>query len=155
MKSKDRPAYLRVLDLKDPQTTQQTLPGIPAAVDTTPRPSALMNEDHAKVWDELLLEAPPNVIRELNLLTFETLVRATVLYRDACAQVTKYGAVIKSPSGYPIQSPYVPIMNKQAQHIIKASAELGLTLASRLRVKAGSKSNKTSNPFAGLKTLDE
>lgn len=147
-----RPDYLRVL--QDPDQSQLGLPGMPAPVETQPEQPQGLTAIEQKVWEELLLEAPENVKRELNRIVFETLVRATVQYRDAAAKVAQYGAVIKSPSGYPIQSPYVSIQNKQASLIRQLSAELGLTLASRLRVKAGNKSKQKNNPFEGLKTLE-
>lgn len=148
-----RPDYLRVL--QDPQAPPQMgLPGMPAPVETKPDQPTGLTVIELATWDELLREAPENVKRELNLIVFETLVRATVQYREAAANVAKYGAVIKSPSGYPIQSPYVSIQNKQASLIRQLSAELGLTLASRLRAKAGSKSKQKNNPFEGLKSLE-
>lgn len=155
MSSKQRPSYLRVLN--DPeQPPQLALPGMPSPIELQQDKVEGLAENEQKVWDELLVDAPDNVVRELNKATFETLVRATCLYREASRQVTKYGSVIKSPSNYPIQSPYVSIMNKQAQLMLRASSELGLTLASRLRAKAGSgKSKNKGNPFEDLKTLED
>ena len=43
----------------------------------------------------------------------------------------KYGPVMKSPSGYPVQSPYVAIANQQAAILEKLSAAFGLTPGSR------------------------
>lgn len=148
-----RPDYLRVL--QDPERPpQMELPGVEAPpIPMDDRPSGLTETEQA-TWDELLQEAPENVKRELNRVVFETLVRATVQYREAAANVAKYGAVIKAPSGYPIQSPYVSIQNKQAGLIRQLSAELGLTLASRLRVKASGKKSKTGNTFEGLKAIE-
>jgi len=159
--SAKRPAYLQVL--QDPVAPAQMEmaeagPKVPSRADQVPiLPGAeeKHQEAFATVWNELLEQAPPNVVREMNWSIFEVLVRATVQYREASAQVLKYGAVIKSPSGYPIQSPYVSHMNKQAQIMQRSSADLGLTLASRLRVKAGSKPASKANPFAGLKSLED
>lgn len=149
-----RPDYLRVL--QDPQEPpQMALPGMPAPVEkTAPEQPTGLTEEELKTWDELLLEAPEQVKRELNKIVFEALVRATCQYREAARNVAKYGAVIKSPSGYPIQSPYVSIQNKQAGLIRQLSAELGLTLASRLRVKTSGKRSTKGNPFEGLKTIE-
>lgn len=149
-----RPDYLRVL--QDPeQPPQMALPGMPAPVEkTAPEQPVGLTEEELRTWDELLLEAPEQVKRELNKVVFEALVRATCQYRDAARHVAKYGQVIKAPSGYPIQSPYVSIQNKQASLIRQLSAELGLTLASRLRVKASGKKSQKGNPFEGLKSIE-
>jgi phage terminase small subunit len=42
--------------------------------------------------------------------------------------------MMKSPSGYPIQSPYVSIASKQAELMIRIAAEFGFTPASRARL---------------------
>lgn len=150
-----RPDYLRVL--KDPEPApQMPLPGMPAPIEkTSPEQPEGLTEIELKVWEELLADAPDGARAQLNRIVFEALVRAVVQYREAAANVTKYGSVIKSPSNYPIQSPYVSIQNKQAGLIRQLSAELGFTLASRNRVKgSSSKKSKAGNPFEGLKSLD-
>lgn len=151
---KKRPDYLRAL--KDPEApAQQALPGMPTPVEPKADQPKGLDETEQQIWDELLAQMPDQVKAELNTTVFECLVRATVQYRDASEKVKQYGAVIKSPSGYPIQSPYVSHMNKQAENIRRFSAELGLTLASRIRAKASNKRKSTGNPFEGLKTLGD
>jgi P27 family predicted phage terminase small subunit len=48
--------------------------------------------------------------------------------------IQKYGTMIKSPSGYPTQSPYVAIANRQAEIMMRIAAEFGFTPASRSRI---------------------
>jgi len=62
------------------------------------------------------------------------------LYCEACgtwAEATdaihKYGAMIKSPSGYPVQSPWVAIANRAAETILRIAGEFGFTPAARSR----------------------
>jgi len=45
--------------------------------------------------------------------------------------IQKYGTMIKSPSGYPTQSPYVAIANRQAEIMMRIASEFGFTSASR------------------------
>jgi phage terminase small subunit len=40
-------------------------------------------------------------------------------------------AIVKSPSGYPIQSPYIAIANRQAEIMMRIASEFGFTPASR------------------------
>jgi phage terminase small subunit len=42
--------------------------------------------------------------------------------------------MVKSPSGYPIQSPYVAIANRQAEIMMRIASEFGFTPASRSRI---------------------
>jgi DNA modification methylase len=42
--------------------------------------------------------------------------------------------VVKSPNGYPIQSPYIAIANRQAEIMLRIASEFGFTPASRGRI---------------------
>jgi phage terminase small subunit len=46
--------------------------------------------------------------------------------------------MIKSPSGFSVQSPYVAIANRQTELMIRTASEFGFTLASRSRISAPS-----------------
>jgi P27 family predicted phage terminase small subunit len=59
---------------------------------------------------------------------------AYAFWADALQQIQKYGTMVKSPSGYPIQSPYLAIANRQAEIMIRAASEFGFTPASRSRI---------------------
>jgi tripartite-type tricarboxylate transporter receptor subunit TctC len=48
--------------------------------------------------------------------------------------VQTYGAMVKSPSGYPVQSPYVSIANRQTEIMMRIASEFGFTPASRSRI---------------------
>jgi P27 family predicted phage terminase small subunit len=66
--------------------------------------------------------------------------------------IQKYGTMMKSPSGYPIQSPYVAIANKQAEIMMKIASEFGFTPASRGRLWMIS---NASSDLLELKDLSE
>jgi len=46
------------------------------------------------------------------------------------------GEVVKSPSGFPIQNPYLAIANRAAADMTRLAAEFGMTPSSKSRVKA-------------------
>jgi P27 family predicted phage terminase small subunit len=69
------------------------------------------------------------------------------VYCEACATwaeatdaIHKYGAMIKSPTGYPVQSPWVAIANRAAETILRIAGEFGFTPAARSRSFSYSKS---------------
>jgi P27 family predicted phage terminase small subunit len=62
-------------------------------------------------------------------------------YFEAMEEVQKYGAMIKSPNGYPVQSPYLAVANRHADTMIRIASEFGFTPASRTRIFSYSKSN--------------
>ena len=154
MSSKDR-SYLRVLEskpasVKSPAVDPDSL--MPLAMNVPPD---WFDEAQRATWAELLSEVPVRLLPEIDRSTFTTLVVAKTCHQDAATKVAKFGAVVKSPGGHPIQSPYVAIMNKQATIMLRASSELGLTMASRARVKAGSKTPPGRGVFADLKKLGD
>lgn len=53
---------------------------------------------------------------------------------DAENQITEFGTVVKAPSGYPMQSPYLAIANKALQQMKGFLTEFGMTPVSRARV---------------------
>jgi P27 family predicted phage terminase small subunit len=61
---------------------------------------------------------------------------AYALWAEATEAIQKYGAMVKSPSGYPIQSPYVAIANRQTEIMMRIASEFGFTPASRSRITA-------------------
>jgi P27 family predicted phage terminase small subunit len=59
---------------------------------------------------------------------------AYALWIEAIEAVQKYGAMIKSPNGYPTQSPYLATVNRQAEIMMRIASEFGFTPASRSRI---------------------
>lgn len=59
---------------------------------------------------------------------------AYALWAEATQNIQKFGTMVKSPSGYPIQSPYVAIANRQAEIMMRIASEFGFTPASRSRI---------------------
>ena len=55
--------------------------------------------------------------------------------------VQKYGAMIKSTNGYPSQSPYLAVVNRQADTMMRIASEFGFTPASRSRIFSYSQKN--------------
>ena len=63
------------------------------------------------------------------------------LWLEAAEAVQKYGAMIKSPNGFPVQSPYLSTLNRQADTMTRIASEFGFTPASRSRIFSYTKSN--------------
>lgn len=73
------------------------------------------------------------------------------------AGLQKHGLVIKAPSGYPINSPYVGIANTALDQMRKFLVEFGLTPASRSRIStSGAEPQDSFEQFmASLGAADE
>jgi P27 family predicted phage terminase small subunit len=66
---------------------------------------------------------------------------AYALWIEATDAVQKYGAMIKSPNGYPTQSPYLATVNRQTEIMMRIASEFGFTPASRSRIFTYSQKN--------------
>ena len=55
---------------------------------------------------------------------------------EAIQAIQQYGVVIKSPTGFPMQSPYVAIANKAGEQVRLLLGEFGMSPSSRTRVHA-------------------
>lgn len=155
MTVKDR-SYLQVVKgIGDPDKAAPTPPkGAPVVEDPWAVP-AEFNEAEGEVWSELRAEYAA-ALSDADYTLFAKLVAREVQYREAQKEVRRLGMLIKSPSGYPIQNPYLAIANKASAEMLRISVQLGLTPLSRGRVKGTGKGRKrASSPFAHLKSLDD
>jgi P27 family predicted phage terminase small subunit len=68
---------------------------------------------------------------------------AYALWAEATEAVGKFGVMVKSPTGFPIQSPYLSIANRQAEIMMRIASEFGFTPASRGRISTPSEREPT------------
>ena len=91
---------------------------------------------HAE-WDRLVKElAPLRVLTALDRTALATYCNAYGLWVEAIEATNKYVVMIKSPHGFPMQSPYIPLANRQAEIMMRIASEFGFTPASRSRIRA-------------------
>ncbi len=95
-----------------------------------------MVESQKQGWNYAIEHAPKGLLKKLDRSVLVTWAVAEDLHRRASESVEKYGILTKAPNtGLPIQSPYLPVVNKQAQIMLKAAELLGFSPASRSRVQ--------------------
>jgi phage terminase small subunit len=58
--------------------------------------------------------------------TLTMYVTAWTRWKAAEAKAAELGDVIKSPSGYPVQNPYLSIANKALEQLLKIGKRLGI-----------------------------
>lgn len=92
-------------------------------------------------WDRLAAELGAlRILTTLDRAMLAAYCNAYGLWAEAIEAIQKYGTMVKSPSGYPIQSPYVAIANRQAEIMMRIASEFGFTPASRSRISKPVKS---------------
>ena len=99
-------------------------------------PPEWMSESQKAGWNYAIANAPRGLLKKLDRSVLTVWVVAEDLHRRASEQVDKFGILTKAPhTGQPMQSPFLPVVNKQAQIMLKAAELLGFTPASRTRVQ--------------------
>lgn len=88
-----------------------------------------------KEWHRLAAElAKLRILTQLDRAALAAYCGAYALWAEATENIQKFGTMVKSPTGYPIQSPYVSIANRQAEIMMRIASEFGFTPASRSRI---------------------
>ena|SRR5580765_193885 len=91
-----------------------------------------------EIWEYAIKHAPPGLLKMIDSAVLETWCTAHFLHRKAVTEVRKTGLLVKAPNtGLPIQSPYLPVINKQALLMMRAVDHLGFSPASRSRIVTG------------------
>src|SRR3954467_12667048 len=100
-----------------------------------------LGEVARREWDRLVHElAALKLLTNLDRAALAAYCGAYAMWAEATKAIQKYGSMVKSPSGYPVQSPYVSSANRQAEIMMRIASEFGFTPASRSRISTPSKS---------------
>ena len=96
-----------------------------------------LSEAQKSGWLYALRHAPPGLLKRLDRGALAVWVVAEDLHRQAAVAQGKNQLLVKTPNAeIPIQSPYLPIINRQALIMLKAASELGFSPVSRPRIFA-------------------
>jgi P27 family predicted phage terminase small subunit len=103
----------------------------PVVPDCPPELSPAAQREWQRLTGEL---AKLHVLTALDRAALAAYCGAYALWAEATEAIGKYGVMIKSPTGFPIQSPYLSIANRQAEIMMRIASEFGFTPASRGRI---------------------
>ena len=130
--------------------------GYPGKQGRKPKPTTIAADmrDRPEIVPPKLPSAPPHLSKEekkvwrkvgkqlldaglLGTLDAGALAAYSVAYCrwvEANKKIQEHGMLVKSPNGFPMQSPYLPIANKAMEQMVKLMSEMGMTPASRVRL---------------------
>ena len=75
-------------------------------------------------WERMVGELGPlRILTHLDRAALAAYCAAYALWAEAVEQTQKYGVMVKSPSGYPVQSPYVSIANRQTEIMMRIACQ--------------------------------
>ena len=95
----------------------------------------------AKVWPGMVKQIQTaGVVEQIDASALALYCESFVQWKNAHDKIEEIGTVIKSPSGYPVQSPYLAIANRAHDQMMKLLIQFGMTPMSRAsRIKDGGK----------------
>lgn len=85
----------------------------------------------AKVWVHAMACAPAGLLKQLDDGVLLQYCVARAYFEEAEEKVAKTGLMVKSPNGHPIQNPFLAIVNRQSEIMLRAAREMGFTPAAR------------------------
>jgi P27 family predicted phage terminase small subunit len=132
---------------KRPLATEE--PKSVAIVDCPPELSPIARQEWDRLAGELTAAGRLTVFDRGPLAAYCT---AYAVWVEAVDALQRYGTVMKSPNGYPVQSLYLSIVNRQVEIMIRIASEFGFTPASRSRVPTPRDGNSL---LLELKSLDD
>lgn len=147
---KPKPTVLQILH-GNPRKTGKAKMDAKLAIeppDTRLEPPEDFSDSERVIWFDALASAPPGVLRRIDASVMIAWVTACDLHRRARIALRgstllmqiqpsppkKKDEAAKAPNSYPIVSPLLHIINRQAQIMTKTAEQLGFTPTSRSRV---------------------
>lgn len=115
----------------------------PKASTGIPRAPSRLNKIGQREWRRMAKELHGlGILTKIDLTALEMCCSAFSDWVYAQEQIKKHGMLIKSQSGFPMQSPYLQIGNKAFEKMLKILIEFGMTPSSRSRVTVKPKEEK-------------
>lgn len=120
----------------------------PTVVEETAAPPDYLSDEAKKEW----LRVAPILVRnglltEMDLDALGTYCAAFATWREATEKLRQFGMVVKSPTGYPIPSPYLPIANQATKQMRAIMADFGMNPSARTRVRRARDPHAPANPL--------
>jgi P27 family predicted phage terminase small subunit len=127
----------------------------PEIVASLPEPPTYLAGEALEYWHEIATKLETHgLLTRIDASALAEYCVVWVRWRKAEREIEKHGQVILSPSGYPVQSPYVSIANKALSHVRAYESEFGMTPSSRSRVKVAktkTTADKQRERFFGIR----
>jgi P27 family predicted phage terminase small subunit len=110
-----------------------------------------LDKDAKKEWKRISKELIAlGLLTEVDRAALAAYCSAWSRWVAAEEHIAKLGLVVKAPSGYPINNPYVGIANVAMDQMRRFLIEFGLTPASRSRIHIDQKQKSDVDPFTAF-----
>lgn len=147
---KPKPTHLKILAGKPGHRPLNESEPQPDLLEEAPEPPSHLSGEARAYWAEIVPKLiRNNLLSEIDVGTLAAYCQAYGRWVVAESMVAKQGDVLISPSGFPIQNPYLAVANKAMEQMIKRETEFGMTPSSRSRVST-TDAKKKANRFLSL-----
>ena len=117
---------------KRPLNDQEPAPDV-----VLPEPPEHLSDEAQREWRRVGgLLVSLGLVSELDRAALAGYCQAWGRWAEAEEALRQYGVVVKSPSGFPMQSPFLAVANKALEQMRGFLVEFGMTPASRSKVRA-------------------
>lgn len=130
-----KPKPTQLADLHGRPSKDKPPPREPKAVTgDLAEPPDWMTATQQAGWRYAIEHAPPGLLKRIDRGALTVWIAAEDLHRQALIAQSKMTLLVKAPiTGAAMQSPYLPIINRQGQIMLKAASELGFSPVARPR----------------------
>lgn len=105
-----------------------------------PKCPAHLNPCARKEWRRIAVDLEPlGLLTQIDRAALAAYCVAYSRWVEAEDMIRKHGMLVKSPNGYPMQSPYLAIANKAVEQMKGFLTEFGMTPSSRSRLSINDK----------------
>lgn len=105
-----------------------------------PKCPAHLNPRAKKEWRRIAVDLEPlGLLTQVDRAALAAYCVAYSRWVEAEDMIRKHGMLVKSPNGYPMQSPYLAIANKAVEQMKGFLTEFGMTPSSRSRLSINDK----------------
>jgi P27 family predicted phage terminase small subunit len=113
-----------------------------------PTPHKVVEEDPRAMrhWTLVLEECAPGHLVRLDTALLERFCKCMSRLEEAEEKLEGTSMMLRSPQGFPIQSPWLSVVNKQTELSRKLASELGITPAMRNRMGANDGADADDDP---------
>jgi len=102
-----------------------------------PAPPSHLSAEAKREWWRLGKQlAAMGLMTKVDRAALALYCQAWARWLEAEVALKKYGVIVKSPNGFPMQSPYLAVANKAMEQIRAMLTEFGMSPSSRTRVHA-------------------
>jgi P27 family predicted phage terminase small subunit len=112
-------------------------PHEPETKPAIPRCPGHLGPEAKREWRRLAPQlARLGLLSKINREALALFCQAWARWVEAEEALKRYGVMVKSPNGFPMQSPYLAVANKAMEQMRALLAEFGMSPSSRTRVHA-------------------